>query len=638
MARTFIRQDTQIRNSDLYDDTLSVGSTLETGQTTVEGDLNALRSQAKRALFADNAGDWFADVNTPVTLDPGSKRGITNLNTDLHELERKRVLVEVHKMEGVHVGTQATGTLTTTGVFSNGETVTVGAQTYTLTSPFVNSANNIDASGTTAQTLENLRRAINGDGVAGTNYGTGTSVNASAYATDTATTLVLLAKVGGTAGNSVATTATTANASFGAATLTGGVATNVSVFTWTTELPGNTTLAVGNVTTRGTVVAAHAGTFGNHSLDAVAGSDAISPKNLWGVVDSVTHDPILSSGRRVWALAQSESATDGSTVTLVTPNRMQLSYVRLTSSGMALEAVPSADISGMTIHYTATERKALDDLNEQDFLRGSSLDVPAATTVTRQVAYDNQGTIPVDLVTNATLDLEGPGLTWSIRDDLQADLFRVIEGSAGGTSQVSIDADVDTFNVDAGVNDFAEGIRTDTAGTRIDVGVNAGVIETTGSADLRVLGAGELYLDDGNQTGSTWAQTAGIKLSDTTAEWNDFETAYGEVSILRALYLASNPPSARGSKVYANVTSTTVADTDVGGVGGGTNLDTQLPNMSGGSFLTDYDVFLNGELLRPGADGAANNDYYPGTSLPNGQLKFEFTVKLNDVICVVPYA
>jgi hypothetical protein len=83
------------------------------------------------------------------------------------------------------------------------------------------------------------------------------------------------------------------------------------------------------------------------------------------------------------------------------------------------------------------------------------------------------------------------------------------------------------------------------------------------------------------------------------------------------------------------------ANNDVGGVAGGANLDAQLPNMSTGTFITDYDVFLNGNLLRPGANAAANNDYYPGTSLANGQLMFEFNLKgvgaNPDVLCVIPY-
>ena len=110
------------------------------------------------------------------------------------------------------------------------------------------------------------------------------------------------------------------------------------------------------------------------------------------------------------------------------------------------------------------------------------------------------------------------------------------------------------------------------------------------------------------------------------------------MSILNAIVQAANPGNARLTKTYANVTSTTTANNDVGGVGGGTNLDAQLPDLSTGTFLQDYDVFINGNLLRPGADAAANNDYYPGTSLSDGQLRFEFTVKANDVLCVIAYS
>lgn len=125
-------------------------------------------------------------------------------------------------------------------------------------------------------------------------------------------------------------------------------------------------------------------------------------------------------------------------------------------------------------------------------------------------------------------------------------------------------------------------------------------------------------------------------LSDASAEWGVFESLFGEVSLLNAINQAATM-GGRMTKVYANVTVEAAANNDVGGVGGGTNLDAQLPDMSANSFLTDYDVFLNGNLLRPGANAAANNDYYPGTSLANGQLMFEFTVKVNDVICVIPY-
>jgi hypothetical protein len=527
MPRTLVRQATQIRSSDLFDDTIQPSlANYETNSVSVESDLNSLRSAVQNILNRNGAsfptGDWWGDLVAPVNFENGAARGTNALNQQLHDLERKRVLVAADKF------------LTD---------ITVPATQ---------------------------------------NY-------------------VILAAL---------------------------------------ELPQNTTAAVGSVTTRGTVVAYVAG-FGAHDLAEVTGSSAISPKNLCQIVDAVTHDPILSSGRTVYALLQSESNTDGSTLTGVTPNRAQLSFVRLNAAGTDLEAVPVADIENKVVHYAASERKALEDLSEQDFLRGAVTDVPASAVVTRQVAYDNQGTTPVELTTNATLDLNAPGIAWTVRDQANANLFRVVEGSAGGTSQVVLAADVDTFDSSAIVNDFDRGIRVATGTTRINVGETAGVIESVGAtADLRILAARELFLDDVNQVGSTWTGSDGVKLSDATAEWNEFKTKYGEVSLLAAINRAYQA-KARGTKVYATLTTNVTADTDVGGVGGGANLSAQLPDMSLGSFLTDYDVFVNGSLKRPGADNLAGHDYYPGTSLANGQLRFTFALKSTggapDVICVVPH-
>ena len=166
------------------------------------------------------------------------------------------------------------------------------------------------------------------------------------------------------------------------------------------------------------------------------------------------------------------------------------------------------------------------------------------------------------ITTNATLDLNSAGIAWAIRDLVNADLLTITEGSGGGTTTVALGTDVDTFDSTARVNDFDEGIRLDTGGQRINIGETAGLIESTGANDLRVLGAGELYLDDGNQTGSTWAQTAGIKLSDTTAEWDAFEAAFGEVSLLNAIVQSNN--NSNVTKVYAAVTANTNANIDVG--------------------------------------------------------------------------
>lgn len=527
MARTFLRQDTQVRNSDVYSDAIApTEAAFETNPTNIETDLNNIRSQLHN-LLKDQAGNWWDDLNVPSTLETGTQRGVNDLNTALHAVEKKRVLRNVCNLTDITV--------------------------------------------TASQNWEIL--------------GTG-------------------------------------------------------------ELPSNTTAAVGTVTTLGTVVAPHGGTFGTHSLAEVAGPDAISPLNLMEIVDGATRDPILSGGRKVYGLLHGESGvTDGATITDTTTTRVQISFVRINATGDDLEAVPVADIENQTINYCTRERVRYEDLNEYDFLSGAIVDVATGSTVTRQVGYDNQGTTPVDLTTNATLDLEGAGLVWSIRDDLEAALFSIVEGSAGGTSEVQINADTDTFNVDAVANDFLNGASFDTgaAGTTINVGVTANQIDSGGAlsiqstaADLSLVSGLELNMTDSYRAGSTWSLTEGIHLANSSQEWTDFETNFGETSLLDAINQAYT--SANFTKTCANVTATTVADTDIGGVAGGANLDAQIHDLSGGTFVNDHDVYLNGQLLRGGVDAAANNDYYPGTSLANGQLRFEFTVKNGDVLCVRSYA
>jgi hypothetical protein len=521
MAIQLLDQETQVRSTRAaeYDDTIAPAlATYETNPVNLLENLNHLRSQMNNVL-QNQAGNWYDDLNTPVTLDAGTQRGVNDLNSDLHLLERKRVLVKAISLADVTVG-------------------------------------------------------------AGNNY----------------------------------------------------------VILGSGQLPPNTTAAVGIVTTRGTIVAAHGGTFGTHSLTEVSGSNAIAPKNFVLVVQGSSRDPILSSGRQVYGLLHGESGvTDGTTITITTPNRVQVSFVRINATGDDLEAVPVSDIENQVVNFCFTERKALEDLSEQDFLRGAVVDVPASATVTRQVGYDNQGTTPVDLTTNATLDLEGAGLVWSIRDDAEAALFRVIEGSAGGTSEIEFGSDVDIFDCNAVSNDFANGVQIDTgSASPINIGVTDGHVETS-AGNLHIQGATEIFFDDGNQTGSTWAQTDGIKLSDTTAEWDDFETEFGEVSLLRAIVLAKRVSARRVA--YAVVTANVNADTDVSL--SDTNIDAALGDLSQGTFTTDYDFYLNGQRMRPGANAAANFDVYPGTDLDNGgdgQTKWERKLKVGDTIGVVDWA
>lgn len=127
---------------------------------------------------------------------------------------------------------KATGTLTATANFANSETVTLNGKVYTFQTTLTNVDGNVKIGATLTASLLNLLHAINKlGGVSGTDYAAATTVHPTIEATaSNATTLNVRALVSGTGGNALTTTETCANASFGAATLTGG--TNSTLTVW----------------------------------------------------------------------------------------------------------------------------------------------------------------------------------------------------------------------------------------------------------------------------------------------------------------------------------------------------------------------------------------------------------------------
>jgi hypothetical protein len=119
----------------------------------------------------------------------------------------------------------ATGALTFTGVGADGETIVIGGRTFTLR-PVADGANEVKIGASAAATAANLATAING-GVpategAGAEVGPGTEEHDDVRAEVSGAVVTLFARDPGDEGNSIATTETSAAASFGAATLTGG--------------------------------------------------------------------------------------------------------------------------------------------------------------------------------------------------------------------------------------------------------------------------------------------------------------------------------------------------------------------------------------------------------------------------------
>lgn len=518
MGRTFLQQDTQIYASYTYDDTLVAGSTLQSGAATAQDDLNSLRSQIKRIIWTDAAGNWYDDIQTV----NGKKRALKDLNVDLDDIETKRFLFRTEVLTDITIP---------------------ATQNY-----------------------------------------------------------VVLSVAGSEAPSQVA--------------------------------------AVGAATTEGAVVAFHSGTFGTHSLNLVTGPNGLTPKNLVIVRDATTKQVISSSGKDVYGLIQSEIVTNGHTFDDTT-QRVQISFVIENAGGTALIACPAVDIQGKSINYAYVRRMFLDNIPEDAYLMGVFTDQSATTDVTLDNAVDNQSG-PVTQTQN---------IDWRISDTFALkfedstgarNIFQV--APASGNDTVSVDADTITFTNPTNNTTFTNGVSFDTSGTQLNVGVTAGQIDSAaaltllsgGTSDLAVRAAGELYLDDSNQTGSTWAQTAGIKLSDTTAEWDNFEAAFGEVSLLNAIYQARSGSRIKGVAVPTGNIS---ANTNVTFVGGGANIDAQLPAYLGADFVSKVDVYLNGDLLRNGANSGANHDVYPGTTPANGDLMFEFNIKGGgskpDVITVI---
>lgn len=103
MSRTFISQPTQVFRSEVFDDALVAGPTLQTTSSNLEADLNAMRSQIRRLLWASVTGSWYDDVTAP--SGSNSARGLNTINVDLTDLEQKRFLFRKQNLNFVNVAT-----------------------------------------------------------------------------------------------------------------------------------------------------------------------------------------------------------------------------------------------------------------------------------------------------------------------------------------------------------------------------------------------------------------------------------------------------------------------------------------------------------------------------------------------------
>lgn len=119
-------------------------------------------------------------------------------------------------------GVHAANTITGGGVIADGEVIVIGAITYRWKT-IMSQAYDLQLSGVLATDLATLKKAINGTGIVGTDYYTGTVAHALVVGgTLGATTLRCFARIPGTASNALATTTTAAMLGWQDATLGGG--------------------------------------------------------------------------------------------------------------------------------------------------------------------------------------------------------------------------------------------------------------------------------------------------------------------------------------------------------------------------------------------------------------------------------
>lgn len=117
----------------------------------------------------------------------------------------------------------AVGTLTSSGVFTDTQTVVVGTKTYTTQTVLTNVDGNVFIGANAAATLQNLKDAINLTGTPGTQYAAAMTANSLCRAVSvTATTLLVSSRVAGAIGNQIPTTETQTNAAWGGAVLASG--------------------------------------------------------------------------------------------------------------------------------------------------------------------------------------------------------------------------------------------------------------------------------------------------------------------------------------------------------------------------------------------------------------------------------
>jgi len=384
-------------------------------------------------------------------------------------------------------------------------------------------------------------------------------------------------------------------------------------------------------TTEGAATAQLAGAIGSHSLTEQAGPNPLEPKNLCQVFSADTGDPILSDGRRVYALLQvGTTATDGNAFADSGADQGQLSFVRPNSDYDDFEACPVTDIEDLEVIYSFSWRQNLNDVPESYFRSNiASADPGAGVTVTLDAAYDGGDFITADA---GDIDFRlSDTVSFKVRLGTGNDLFKVTRNETGPAHTVLVGSSVDEFDVDAENSDFAQGMTVDSSDQSINIGKTAaGVIDSASIETRATTGDNEVSAPSGDVQFQTVRETTALPLDDATA--GAISGLFGQTfaSVSAAIKYAGEQG---GADMSLKVTVLGSNYNQGVNIPGAVQDITSYPIDMNTPGTVEQFVFLNGRLLY-GGNGTTKNDVYAGDTPASGDIKVDFPkgVKSGDVV------
>ena len=288
------------------------------------------------------------------------------------------------------------------------------------------------------------------------------------------------------------------------------------------------------------------------------------------------------------------------------------------SRATSAEASLGSDISTETSRASAAEESL--ELNlSSEVVRATSVEAVLSSSISSEVsratsAEASLGTL-VSTETSRATSAEA-SLGTALSSEISTELSRATSAEASLESALSTEVSRAT-SAEASLQTNIDGKVSKSGDTM------TGTLVFSGSGESAVLDPTELEVT--NEAAGTNLEAGFISLfvSGTAA----MPTAPEHVTTKQYVDGLVSGLDSRSSKTFAVVSAAVSAGVDIVNP---TNLGTALPSMAG-DLVNDYDVFLNGMMLRPGAE----NDFVTGSVANSIRLSFPATA--GDLLCVVVY-